>query len=81
MDDDKNKVGKITDEGELELNEEKHACWVGKKSGLMESCKVCRVLPLCYGGHCVNGRIHVQTFICDFKQEELELEKLMYYYQ
>ncbi len=81
LDDDKNKVGKITDEGELELNEEKHACWVGKKSGLMESCKVCRVLPLCYGGHCVNGRIHGQTFVCDFKQEELELEKLMYYYQ
>ncbi len=80
LDDDKNKVGNLTDDGSIELDEEKHACWVGKKSGLMDSCKVCRVLPLCYGGHCVNGRIDGQEFNCDYKMEELELEKLMKFY-
>lgn len=81
LDDEKNKVGRITSDGILDIDDEKHACWVGKKSHLMEECKVCKILPLCYGGHCVNGQVHGKEFQCDYKMEEREVERLISYYR
>jgi len=56
LDDELNKIGRIYKDGTMEINDYKHAKWVGKKSKLAEKCKTCKVLQLCYGGRCVNGR-------------------------
>jgi len=79
LDDELNKIGRIYKDGTMEINDYKHAKWVGKKSKLAEKCKTCKVLPLCYGGRCVNGRVHGDGFECDSELQEQELASLITY--
>lgn len=79
LDDDRNRIGRICDDGIMEIDEVKHARWVGKKTQLSELCKTCRVLPLCYGGRCVNDRVHGEAFSCDRELQEKELAELIPY--
>ncbi len=79
LDDELNKIGRIYKDGTMEINDYKHAKWVGKKSQLAEKCKTCKVLPLCYGGRCVNGRVHGDGFECDSGLQEQELASLITY--
>lgn len=79
LDDDLNKIGKIYEDGTMEINDYKHAKWVGKKTQPASQCKQCRVLPLCYGGRCVNGLVHGGSFGCDRKLQEEELAALIAY--
>lgn len=80
LDDELNHIGTLHKDGTMELWEEKHAKWVGKKIQMSEECKECRVLPLCYGGRCVNDRVHGEEFFCNREMQEKELEKLITYY-
>ena len=77
LDDPLNRIGKLKKDGTMEIDEAKHSRWVGKKIMLADKCKTCRVLPLCYGGRCVNGRVHGESFQCDNGLMERELEELM----
>ncbi len=79
LDDDLNKIGKLHKDGTMEIDDYKHAKWVGKKTQLEDQCKQCRVLPLCYGGRCVNGLVHGGSFWCDRKLQEQELAGLVAY--
>lgn len=79
LDDTVNRIGKLLFDGTMEIDEGKHARWVGKKTQLPSICKTCKVLPLCYGGRCVNGRVHNEKFECDREQQEKELEELIVY--
>ena len=63
----------------MEIDEARHAKWVGKKTQLANICKQCKVLPLCYGGRCVNGRVHGEVFKCDKEFKEQELADLITY--
>lgn len=77
LDDDLNRVGYISENGELIINETKHAKWVSCKSELPEFCRNCRVLPLCYGGRCINDRVHGKEFFCSANVAEEELSNLI----
>lgn len=77
LDDDLNKIGKIHKDGTMEIDDYKHSKWVGKKTQLAEECKQCKVLPVCYGGRCCNGRVHGINFECNSKKQEQELAKLI----
>lgn len=77
LDDDLNKIGKIHKDGAMEVDDYKHSKWAGKKTQLAEECKHCKVLPLCYGGRCVNGRVHGISFECNSRKQEQELAKLI----
>ncbi|MFG6347710.1 MAG: radical SAM protein [Lachnospiraceae bacterium] len=79
LDDGLNKIGRIYKDGTMEIDDYKHAKWVGKKSQLQEQCKKCKVLPLCYGGRCVNGMVHGGSFECDRNMQEQELASLITY--
>ncbi|MCI9079511.1 MAG: radical SAM protein [Lachnospiraceae bacterium] len=77
LDDELNRIGRIYKDGTMEIDDYKHARWVGKKSQLAGQCKTCKVLPLCYGGRCVNGRVHGEDFECDRDLQEQELARLI----
>lgn len=79
LDDDLNKIGYLEEDGVMNIDEVKHSRWVGKKAEIKGECKECRVLPLCYGGRCVNGLVHGEKFSCDCKEQEKELEELIVY--
>ncbi len=79
LDDGLNHIGRINEDGTMEIDDARHARWVGKKTQIPELCRVCRVLPVCYGGRCVNGRVHGGAFECDREQQERELTRLVIY--
>lgn len=79
LDDDINHVGYIKD-GEIVIDSNKFSKWVGAKIDLPDECKNCRVLPICFGGRCINGRVHGESYFCDAKAEENTLEQLISYY-
>lgn len=81
LDDDLNKIGYISEDGSMNLAEDKHSRWVSNKVDLQDECKECRVLPICFGGRCVNGRVHGEKYFCDPKIEESELENLISTYR
>ena len=77
LDDDLNKIGKIYKDGTMEIDDYKHSKWAGKKTQMPEECKQCKVLPLCYGGRCCNGRVHGISFECNSRKQEQELANLI----
>lgn len=79
LDDKLNHIGRLYKDGTMEIDEARHAKWVGKKTQLANICKQCKVLPLCYGGRCVNGRVHGEVFKCDKEFKEQELADLITY--
>ncbi|SHH13864.1 radical SAM/SPASM domain-containing protein [Tepidibacter thalassicus] len=80
LDDELNRIGFITKDGFMKIDEEKHANWVGKKTELNDECKKCKILPICYGGRCVNGRVHGEKYECNAKFHEKEIEQLIIQY-
>lgn len=79
LDDELNKIGTLHNDGTMEIDEAKHSKWVGKKTQLADICKQCKVLPLCYGGRCVNDRVHGGIFECNKELQERELAELIIY--
>lgn len=77
LDDDLNKIGYIDDSGIMHINSERHSKWVGAKIDIAETCKTCRVFPICFGGRCVNGRVHGKRYMCNSEVEEKNLEELI----
>ena len=59
------------------IDQLKHSSWVGKKVDLKEECKTCKVLPICVGGRCVNGRVHGEEYICNPQEQEEELVRVI----
>lgn len=77
LDDDLNRIGYIDDEGIMHINENKHSKWIGHKIELPNICNNCRVLPICFGGRCINGRLHGDSFSCNMANEEQSLANLV----
>lgn len=44
-------IGEITEEGKFEVDDQKVSIWVS--NDLLETCKTCKLLPLCFGKKCV----------------------------
>lgn len=34
---------------------------------LQDVCTECKVLPICYGGRCISGRVHGNEHMCNKK--------------
>jgi uncharacterized protein len=47
-----NQVGKINDNGTIDLNNEKLRLWVNNGFETSKKCSVCKLLPLCFGKFC-----------------------------
>jgi len=77
LDDNLNQIGSITKDGFMKIDEAKHSNWVGKKTELNDECKKCKILPVCYGGICVNVRVHGDPHICNSEFYEKEIEQLI----
>lgn len=54
---DHNVVGRLTPEGELDLDHEKMALWTAPNWQTDEGCRKCQVVPICQGNHCPLVRI------------------------
>lgn len=81
LDDDLNKIGFINKDGIMIIDEVKNSNWVAEKIDLDEKCKTCKVLPICFGGRCVNGRVHGYNYECNSKEQEIELMDLIINYK
>jgi len=77
LDDDLNKVGYIDNNGMMHIDTQRISKWIGAKIDIADNCKSCRVLPICFGGRCVNGRVHGKEYFCDSEIEEKNLEQLI----
>jgi uncharacterized protein len=62
--DENNVVGRITPEGELQLDEERLALWTEPVFEQDGKCRKCVVLPTCQGSHCPLIRLESNTQPC-----------------
>ncbi len=81
LDDELNRIGSINEAGLVLIDEDKHSSWVCKKVDLNDECKRCRILPICFGGRCINGRVHGGTYTCNAGFQEQELVSLLNEYR
>lgn len=52
LDDERNRVGRVTSAGEIELDEAKHSLWVDLDEAVDPSCTPCFFRPACQGARC-----------------------------
>lgn len=76
IDDEINKVGRISKDGELQLDFDKLSKWMIPNCEHVE-CRECRMLPLCFGRNCVNMAAHGEQFFCNYTMHEIELEEMI----
>ena len=76
IDDEINKVGKITDEGIIVFDYDRLSKWMIPNCEHAE-CKECKILPLCLGRNCVNSVAHGNDFYCNYTAHEIELEEMI----
>lgn len=74
LDDEINNVGYINSDGELSVNVDNLIHWM-MPSFDTPQCIECKLLPLCYGRSCVNGRAHGEELFCAHEQLEMEIEE------
>lgn len=76
--DDRNVVGRVTEDGELELDEDKLAVWTAPSFETDTKCQKCVVLPICQGVSCPVTRLNGEGSPCislrsTFKKELLQV--------
>ena len=76
IDDEINKVGKITDEGNIVFDYDRLSKWMIPNCEHAE-CRECKILPLCLGRNCVNSVAHGNDFYCNYTAHEIELEEMI----
>ena len=78
LDDDRNNVGKITDNGYY-IDQKKHAQWISNSFINHEGCGDCKVLPFCFEKKCPKAFVidKIETTRCDI--DELMVMQYMYY--
>jgi uncharacterized protein len=69
-----NVVGKLHENGELELDEDKMALWTEPAFERDKQCQKCVILPLCQGIHCPKIRIEEERQPCPDLRMELKYE-------
>ena len=74
LDDELNNVGFIKQDGNIDIDIDNWAKWM-IPSFDNEQCEKCKLLPLCYGRNCVNGRAHGESLMCPHEQYEMEIEE------
>jgi len=82
LDDDSNKIGHLSNSGDLLIDHKKHSCWVYKETKLSSECRNCRVFPICFGGRCVVNSISNTNNICtksDKKNRQEHIENMLKY--
>jgi len=60
----RNVIGKLTENGEMELDEEKFALWTAPAFEGDDKCKKCVILPMCQGASCPLRRLNLQESPC-----------------
>lgn len=68
-----NKIGYISSDGDMYINHEKHCKWLTVGYENNENCRRCRLLPLCYGRRCVSSILDSKTIECNPEVEEMFL--------
>lgn len=76
IDDEVNKVGRITEDGEIKLDSDKLSKWMIPNCEHAE-CRECRLLPLCFGRKCVNAAAHGERFFCNYTMRETEFREML----
>lgn len=71
--DERNKVGYITSDGNMIINHQKHYKWLTVGFENNKNCQVCKLLPLCYGRRCVSGCLESKKIECNPEVEQLFL--------
>jgi uncharacterized protein len=61
---DRNVVGRLTEEGELVIDQDKFAMWTEPAFESDSKCKKCVVLPACQGIHCPQERFDTGESPC-----------------
>ena len=70
---DANRVGHISERGEMLINHEKHCKWLTVGFENNECCKSCKLLPLCYGRRCISSALTSKQISCNPELETLLL--------
>ena len=60
-------IGKVTDNGEFDIEREKESIWV--KDFFPKSCEKCRLLPMCLGKKCIYQK-EIQGYECEGVEEK-----------
>ncbi len=70
LDDPKNMVGHLNEEGDVTIDRKKHAQWVSNSFINREKCLECNVLPNCYGKKCPKGYVinGQKELVCDLDE-------------
>lgn len=50
-------IGYIKENGNMDINQSKHAKWIGNTTRFSEKCSNCRFLPICFGASCPRSNI------------------------
>ncbi|MBI0580088.1 radical SAM protein [Neobacillus cucumis] len=72
LDEDFNKVGKIQEDGSLELDYDKIASWVTSGEETDEVCQSCFYRPACQGNHCPLYRIRTGERPCPYEKRNIK---------
>jgi uncharacterized protein len=68
-------VGKISEDGQITVDESKNSCWVNKDPTIFKECQECAFLPICMGGcnmkrfqcgkrsYCLDWKYDIPTFL------------------
>lgn len=75
LDNDLNNIGYLTDEGDMNINAYKHALWIADDFSKYESCRECKVLPLCMGNKCIASKVLHNKLNCHSDMEILKIEE------
>ena len=76
-----NKIGRLTKDGDMWIDHEKHCKWLTVGFENITKCQKCKLLPLCFGRRCVSSALESKSLSCNPDLEEIFLmEQIKSYY-
>jgi uncharacterized protein len=70
--DPRNRVGKMTAAGELQLDHELWRLWVNQEDIDKSDCANCRIFPICQGKRCPYAALNEKKPLCAMSKEKFE---------
>ena len=77
LDNETNNLGRIEDDGTVEINESLYSKWVYSDYLSSNKCKKCSALPLCFGKRCPKARMAYGEMDCDLDVVKCEIEEMI----
>ena len=72
-----NNIGYLNENGDMIIDQKKHALWISNYSNQMKYCNDCKILPLCYGKRCVATMVRFSKSNCLPEVETLKIEQTL----